>query len=284
MSWLRKPEVARPSVPRLRETPDGVWVKCNACGEILYRKEVERALWTCSRCGAHFRIPPGAYLELLCDPASFTPLFTEIRSVDPLRFRDARGRYSDRLREAQAEDATREAVITGRARIAGLAVALAVMDFGFMGGSMGSVVGERIARLIALARAERLPLVIISSSGGARMQEGILSLMQMAKTCAELARLHEAGLPFISILADPTTGGVSASFATLGDVILAEPNALIGFAGPRVIEQTIKEKLPKGFQSSEFLLSHGMLDDVVERKDLRKYIIRALRLFLNTAQ
>jgi len=284
LSWLRKPEVARPSVPRLRETPDGVWVKCNACGEILYRKEVERALWTCSRCGAHFRIPPGAYLELLCDPASFTPLFTEIRSVDPLRFRDARGRYSDRLREAQAEDATREAVITGRARIAGLAVALAVMDFGFMGGSMGSVVGERIARLIALARAERLPLVIISSSGGARMQEGILSLMQMAKTCAELARLHEAGLPFISILADPTTGGVSASFATLGDVILAEPNALIGFAGPRVIEQTIKEKLPKGFQSSEFLLSHGMLDDVVERKDLRKYIIRALRLFLNTAQ
>jgi acetyl-CoA carboxylase carboxyl transferase subunit beta len=269
-------------VPRLRETPDGVWLKCNACGEILYRKEVERNLWTCSRCGAHFRIPPGAYLELLCDADGFAPLFTEVRSVDPLQFRDARGRYSDRLRAAQEEDPAREAVITGRASIGEIPVALAVMDFGFMGGSMGSVVGERIARLIALARAERIPLVIISSSGGARMQEGILSLMQMAKTCAELARLHEAGLPFISILADPTTGGVSASFATLGDVILAEPNALIGFAGPRVIKETIRQDLPPGFQRAEFMLAHGFVDRITPRSQLRDELVTLLRHFVDS--
>jgi acetyl-CoA carboxylase carboxyl transferase subunit beta len=282
VSWLRKQEVARPSVPRLRETPDGVWIKCNACGEILYRKEVERSLWTCGRCGAHFRIPPGEYLALLCDPDSFQPRFTEVRSVDPLRFRDARGRYSDRLHEAQIEDPEREAVLTGPARIEGIPVALAVMDFGFMGGSMGSVVGERIARLIALARRERIPLVIVSSSGGARMQEGILSLMQMAKTCAELARLHEAGLPFISILADPTTGGVSASFASLGDVILAEPNALIGFAGPRVIKETIRQDLPPGFQRAEFLLAHGFVDRIVPRSQLRQVLATLLRHFVDS--
>lgn len=282
MSWLRKPEVARPSVPRLRETPDGVWMKCNACGEILYRKEVERSLWTCNRCGAHFRIPATAYLELLCDADGFTPLFHEVRSVDPLRFRDARGRYSDRLRAEQEEDPAREAVLTGRARIEAIPVALAVMDFSFMGGSMGSVVGERLARLTALARQERIPLVIISSSGGARMQEGILSLMQMAKTCAELARLHEAGLPFISILADPTTGGVSASFATLGDVILAEPNALIGFAGPRVIKETIRQDLPPGFQRAEFMLAHGFVDRITPRHQLRSELATLLRHFVDS--
>jgi acetyl-CoA carboxylase carboxyl transferase subunit beta len=282
VSWLRKEEVARPSLPRLRETPDGVWMKCNACGEILYRKEVERNLWTCGRCGAHFRIAAADYIALFCDPDSFAELFTDVRSVDPLRFRDARGRYSDRLREAQSEDPGREAVMTGRARIQGLPVAMAVMDFGFMGGSMGSVVGERIARLTALARVERVPLVIVSSSGGARMQEGILSLMQMAKTCAELARLHEAGLPYISILADPTTGGVSASFATLGDVILAEPNALIGFAGPRVIKETIRQDLPPGFQRAEFLEAHGFVDRIVPRREMRDVLGTLLRHFADS--
>jgi acetyl-CoA carboxylase carboxyl transferase subunit beta len=284
MSWLRKPEVARPSLPRLRETPDGVWMKCSACGEILYRKEVERTLWTCGRCGAHFRIAAADYIALFCDDGSFQELFTEVRSLDPLRFRDARGRYSDRLREAQADDPAREAVMTGRARIVEIPVAIAVMDFGFMGGSMGSVVGERIARLTALARRERVPLVIVSSSGGARMQEGILSLMQMAKTCAELARLHEARVPYISILADPTTGGVSASFATLGDVILAEPNALIGFAGPRVIKETIRQDLPAGFQRAEFMLAHGFVDRIVPRSQMREVLGTLLRHFADSLE
>jgi acetyl-CoA carboxylase carboxyl transferase subunit beta len=282
VSWLRKQEVARPSLPRLRETPDGVWMKCNSCGEILYRKEVERSLWVCGRCGAHFRISAADYISLFCDEDSFGELFTEVRSVDPLRFRDARGRYSDRLHEAQEEDPTREGVITGRARIESIGVAMAVMDFGFLGGSMGSVVGERIARLTALARCERIPLVIVSSSGGARMQEGILSLMQMAKTCAELARLHEARVPFISILADPTTGGVSASFATLGDVILAEPNALIGFAGPRVIKETIRQELPPGFQRAEFMMAHGFVDRIAPRTQMRQLLGTLLRHFVDS--
>ncbi len=271
MSWLRK-IVAGPRTQPRRAVPDGVWLKCSGCGEVLYRQELERHLWICTRCGRHFRIPAEEYIHILCDEGSFRPLFQELRPADPLGFRDGSGRYSDRLRRAQGGDETREAVITGRATIAAHETALAVMDFSFLGGSMGSVAGERIARLIELARAERIPLVIISCSGGARMHEGILSLMQMAKTCAQLARLDEEGVPFISILTDPTTGGVSASFAMLGDIILAEPGALIGFAGPRVIRETIRQELPEGFQSAEFLRDHGFVDEIVGRDRLREVV------------
>jgi len=279
VSWFRKKVVSLPKVTRRRQTPDGVWVKCASCGEILYRQELERNLWVCGRCGAHFRIPAADYLRILCDPESFEELFTEVRSADPLKFRDARGKYSEKVRRAQKGQPSREAGVAGRARIEGMPVALGVMDFSFLGGSMGSVVGERVARLTGLARRERVPLVIVSSSGGARMHEGILSLMQMAKTCAELARLQEAGVPYISILADPTTGGVSASFAMLGDVILAEPGALIGFAGPRVIRETIRQELPEGFQRAEFLEEHGFVDQVVSREALRDTVARLLHHF-----
>jgi acetyl-CoA carboxylase carboxyl transferase subunit beta len=284
VSWFRKKVAPLPKVARRRQTPDGVWVKCASCSEILYRQELERSLWVCGRCGAHFRISAAEYLSILCDPDSFEELFGEVRTVDPLKFRDRRGRYSEKIARAQSGAPTREAVVTGRARIEEIGVALGVMDFSFLGGSMGSVVGERIARLTVLARRERRPLVIVSSSGGARMHEGILSLMQMAKTCAELARLHEAGVPFISILADPTTGGVSASFATLGDVILAEPNALIGFAGPRVIRETIGQELPAGFQRAEFMLAHGFVDCVTPRGEMRPVLGRLLRYFTDSMQ
>lgn len=277
MSWLRR--TIQPLHRRRRQTvPDGAWLKCGSCGEIQYRQELERALWVCGRCGAHFRLSGKRYLPILCDGGSFEPLFAQVTSRDPLRFRDAREKYRDKLQRAQRGDPQREAVVTGRARIGGLPVALAVMDFGFLGGSMGSVVGERIARLTDLAIRERRPLVIVSSSGGARMHEGILSLMQMAKTCAQLARLHAARLPFLSILTDPTTGGVSASFAALGDVIIAEPNALIGFAGPRVIRETIGQELPAEFQRAEFVRDHGFVDMIVPRTEMRATVGSLLRL------
>jgi acetyl-CoA carboxylase carboxyl transferase subunit beta len=279
VTWFRKKPVQPPTTFRRRETPDGVWMKCSGCGEILYRKEVERNLSTCARCGAHFRISAGEYIRILTDEGSFEPLFTDVQSTDPLNFSDARGAYREKLLAAQAGDATREAVVAGRARIESLPVALAVMDFHFLGGSMGSVVGERIARCAALAREERSALIIISCSGGARMHEGILSLMQMAKTCAALGRLHEEGIPFLSILADPTTGGVSASFAMLGDIILAEPNALIGFAGPRVIRETIGEELPPGFQRAEFMQDHGFIDIIIARSEMRAMLGTLLRHF-----
>ena len=282
MSWLRKKTIALPSVPRRRETPDGVWVKCAGCGEILYRKELERNLWICARCGGHFRMAAAQYIQVLADEGSFQERFRDIRPTDPLHFKDARGRYDEKIAAAQGGDAGREAVIVGTARIETLPVALAVMDFHFLGGSMGSVVGERIARVTALAREQRLPLVIVSSSGGARMQEGILSLMQMAKTCAELARLRDAGLPYLAVLADPTTGGVSASYAMLGDVILAEPGALIGFAGPRVIRETIGQELPAGFQRAEFMRDHGFVDLIVPRGEMRGVLGRLLRHFADS--
>ncbi|MFH1143836.1 MAG: acetyl-CoA carboxylase, carboxyltransferase subunit beta [Candidatus Eisenbacteria bacterium] len=282
MSWLRKKTVSPPSIAQRRETPDGVWVKCSGCGEILYRKELERNLWICTRCGGHFRMAAAQYIQILADEGSFAELFREIRPADPLRFRDNRGRYGEKLAQALADDPGREAVITGHARIETMPVALAVMDFRFFGGSMGSVVGERIARLTRSAREGPMPLVIVSSSGGARMQEGILSLMQMAKTCAELARLREAGLPYISILSDPTTGGVSASYAMLGDVIVAEPRALIGFAGPRVIRETIGQELPAGFQRAEFMLEHGFVDLIVARHEMRKVLGILLRHFIDS--
>jgi acetyl-CoA carboxylase carboxyl transferase subunit beta len=263
---------------RDREPSLEAWVKCEGCGEILYRKELARNSWVCASCDQHFRIGSREFIELLTDPDSFEEVFSELRSTDPLGFVDSK-RYSERLKQTLQKATVTEAVVTGRARVATHDVAMAVMDFEFMGGSMGSVVGERIARLIALALAERRPLIILSASGGARMQEGVLSLMQMAKTSALLGKLREAGIPFISILTHPTTGGVTASYASLGDIILAEPKALIGFAGPRVIKETINQELPEGFQRSEFLLAHGLVDRVVDRREMRETLARVLGFF-----
>lgn len=270
--------MAETAGPPKREMPDGVWLKCPDCGEILYRKEVSRNHWICPRCSHHFRISADEYIELLVDPGSFRESFQGISPVDPLGFRDTK-KYAERLKTALSQHPGREAVRTGQATIEENEICLAVMDFSFLGGSMGSVVGEKISRLAETAIHGEIPLLIVSCSGGARMQEGILSLMQMAKTSAQLARLGERGIPFISLLTHPTTGGVSASFASLGDVILAEPKALIGFAGPRVIEQTINQELPAGFQRSEFLLAHGMIDRIVSRHELRKTLASLLRFF-----
>ncbi len=260
-----------------KDSTDGIWIKCPDCSEILFRKEVERNQWVCVKCSHHFRISADDYLHLMIDEGSFDERFTRLSSLDPLRFKDSK-RYPDRLREAEA-GGRKDAVVTGLGTIEGETACVAVMDFNFMAGSMGSVVGEKIARLTEIAIQEEHPLIIVSCSGGARMQEGILSLMQLAKTSVQLARLAEKKLPFISIMTHPTTGGVTASFAMLGDVILAEPKALIGFAGPRVIEQTIQQELPKGFQRSEFLLDHGMVDQIVSRKDLKQTLARLIRFF-----
>jgi acetyl-CoA carboxylase carboxyl transferase subunit beta len=267
MSWLKKKKTGI-TTENKREVPEGLFVKCDECGEILYQPELEAALWTCPRCNHHFRIASNAYAALLSDPGSFQEMFTDLKAQDPLQFRDARMRYPERYDLACTTTGLNDAVRTGRATIATVPVALAVMDFFFMAGSMGSVVGEKVARTIELAIAERRALVIVTASGGARMQEGILSLMQMAKTSALLATLKEERLPFVSILTDPSTAGVMASFASLGDVILAEPGALIGFAGPRVIQDTIGEELPPGFQRSDFVLEHGMVDSVVHRQEM----------------
>jgi acetyl-CoA carboxylase carboxyl transferase subunit beta len=244
-------------------------------GEIIYRQELARNFWVCAKCSYHFPITARNYIDILVDEGSFEEKDAGITPTDPLEFRDSK-RYRDRLKESAEKTGLSEAVVTGIGRIEGRTVSLAVMDFGFMGGSMGSVVGEKVARGIRRALELGIPLVIISKSGGARMQEGILSLMQMAKTSAWLARLSDENLPFISVLTHPTTGGVSASFAFLGDVILAEPKALIGFAGPRVIQQTIGQELPEGFQLSEFMLEHGFVDRIVKRKDLKKVIAQLL--------
>jgi len=277
MPWFRKelPNLKRPDTVRDErgETPDGQWLKCDDCGEILYHKALEKTLWVCPKCDHHFRVGHQFYLSLLLEEDSFGELFTDLIAGDPLSFPE----YPMKLSQAQAKTGLKDAVITGTGKVNDHSVAIAVMDFAFMGGSMGSVVGEKIARLIRLARDQRLPLVIVSASGGARMQEGILSLMQMPKISIALAELAEAGVPFLSVLTDPTTAGVMASYASLGDVIIAEPGALLGFAGKRVIEQTIRQPLPPGFQSSEFFLEHGMIDKIVHRKNLK----RTLSLLLN---
>ncbi len=251
------------------------WVTCPQCQEIIHKKELNKNLMVCPKCGYHFRIGARLRIEQLVDEGSFKELFSEIRSDDPLNFVDLKP-YPQRLEEAKAKSGEDEAVVTGTGRIDGKEVAIGVMDFFFMGGSMGSAVGEKLTRLMEFALEKKVPVVIVSASGGARMQEGILSLMQMAKTSAAVGKLREAGIPYISILTDPTTGGVSASFAFLGDVIIAEPGALIGFAGPRVIEQTIKQKLPEGFQRAEFLLDHGMVDMVVDRRELKQTLSRLI--------
>jgi acetyl-CoA carboxylase carboxyl transferase subunit beta len=254
---------------------DHPWTKCPGCGEILYRKEAERRLNLCPKCGRHLRLTTDQRLVLLVDRGSFEEMDATMVAGDPLSFQDSVP-YPERLRDAQKRTGRTEAVVTGVAMIEGRKVALGIFDFAFLGGSLGSAVGEKITRLAERALAERLPLVLVSASGGARMQEGILSLMQMAKVSAALSRLRDARIPYISVLTDPTTGGVAASLAMLGDVNLAEPGALIGFAGPRVIEQAIGQSLPEGFQTSEFLLAHGMLDLVVERKMLRPALARLL--------
>jgi len=256
--------------------PEGMWIKCSACLEIIYKPEVERNLSVCPKCNYHFRIPAMDRIRSVADEGTFREMFDDLESVDVLGFADTK-KYPDRLREAKKKTGRKEAVITGTAVVGGVEVVLAVLDFEFLGGSMGCVVGEKVTLAAEEALARRLPLVVFSASGGARMQEGTLSLMQMAKTSAALARLSDAAVPFVSVLTDPTTGGVAASFAMLGDVIIAEPGALIGFAGPRVIEQTIKQKLPEGFQRAEFLLEHGMIDMIVERARLKATLVQVLR-------
>ena len=274
MAWFRKDKKPLTAQDR-REVPTDVFDKCPGCGEILYRERLAQNLNVCPTCGHHIRISADAYLTILLDTDSFVEHDADLRAADPLGFHDLKA-YPARIATAESKGKS-EAVITGNGQIDGIDVAIAVMDFEFIGGSMGSVVGEKIARTAKRALEARMPLVIVSASGGARMQEGIYSLMQMAKTSAALARLHEAGIPFVSVLTDPTTGGVTASYSMLGDVNLAEPGALIGFAGPRVIEETIKQELPAGFQRSEFLRDHGMVDRVVDRRELKDVIALVLR-------
>jgi acetyl-CoA carboxylase carboxyl transferase subunit beta len=263
---------------------EGLWIKCGACREIVYRADVERIGKTCPKCATPLRLSARERLTLLLDPDSFEERDAGLRSQDPLGFRDSRGRYRDRLVAARDKTKSEEAVISGVGRIGGFSVVVCVFDFVFMGGSMASVVGERITRAIEHATRKRTPLLIVTCSGGARMQEGVLSLMQMAKTSAALRRLADERVPYIALLADPTTGGVTASFAMLGDIIIGEPRALIGFAGPRVIQETIRQPLPEGFQRAEFLLEHGMLDLIVERKDLREALRRLLAFFAESAE
>jgi acetyl-CoA carboxylase carboxyl transferase subunit beta len=257
------------------------WLQCNACKEMLYRREVERNLKVCPKCNYHFRISAAERLKMVVDEGSFLEFDKNLEPLDPLEFKD-RLRYGERVKEIQQSTRLKEAILCGKASILGQPVMVGLMNFEFMGGSMGSVVGEKIARLAERAISENIGVILFCSSGGARMQEGILSLMQMAKTSAALGRLKEKGLPYISILTDPTTGGVSASFAMLGDIILAEPKAIIGFAGARVIEQTIKQKLPEGFQRSEYLLDHGMVDRIVDRKEMKEILGKILELLRQT--
>jgi acetyl-CoA carboxylase carboxyl transferase subunit beta len=277
MVWFKKtktPKAVREG-PR-SSVPEGLWLKCDGCKEIIYSKELERNLRLCPKCGHHFRIDADQRVALLLDDGKGKELHRGVRPTDPLQFVDTK-RYRDRLKAYQTALDEADAVIVVEGELDGIPVVLAVMEYRFMGGSMGSVVGEKITRAAETAIARKRPLVVVSASGGARMQEGVLSLMQMAKVASALARLRAAGLPYVSVLTDPTTGGVTASFAMLGDVNVAEPGALIGFAGPRVIEQTIRQSLPEGFQRSEFLLEHGFLDLVVRRTELKETIARCLR-------
>jgi acetyl-CoA carboxylase carboxyl transferase subunit beta len=281
MAWFwKRRDGETPERPR-KVIPEGLWVKCDSCKEIAYRAEVDRAGRVCPKCRYPFRLGARERIGTLVDEGSFEEYQGGLRSRDPLGFKDTK-RYPDRLKEARVKTGLEEAVITGLGRIGGHLVAVAVFDFAFLGGSMGSVVGEKLTRTIELAIDKRVPLLIVSASGGARMQEGILSLMQMAKTSAALERLAESRLPYLSVLTDPTTGGVTASFAMLGDIVIAETKALIGFAGPRVIAQTIRQPLPEGFQRAEFLLEHGQLDLVVDRRELRETLRRLLGFFART--
>ena len=280
MAWFKKEKTPKqPQTDRRLKMPEGLWVKCDACKEMVYKKEILRNINVCPKCNYHFRISPRERLEMLLDDGRYEEFDVDIAPVDALGFKDVKP-YSKRLTDYQARTGLKDALISCTGKLGGHPVVVGMMVYEFMGGSMGSVVGEKITRCAELALRNRQSLIVISCSGGARMQEGALSLMQMAKISSALARLDDARLPYISILTDPTTGGVTASFAMLGDLNLAEPRALIGFAGPRVIEQTIRQKLPDGFQRSEFLLEHGMLDMVVERTRMRSVVISCLDFML----
>jgi acetyl-CoA carboxylase carboxyl transferase subunit beta len=277
MAWFQRAKSGIKTGDK-KDMPHGLWLKCDGCGEILYRPEMEKAFWTCHKCDYHFSIGSRQYIKLLVDEDSFVEEDAELGPDDPLGFKDSK-KYGERIAIAQKKTGLSDAIVAGKGAVRQLPVSIAALDFGYMGGSMGSVVGERIYRVTKRAIEEKRPVITVSSSGGARMQEGIFSLMQMAKTSAILAKLAEARLPHVSILTHPTTGGVTASFASLGDVILAEPKALIGFAGPRVIRETINQELPEGFQRSEFLLEHGFLDRIVHRRDMRETLERVLSFF-----
>lgn len=270
VEWFRKSKQGLISQKK-KDIPEGLWTKCTECGEVIYVKELEKNLNTCSNCSFHFKYSSKQYINLLLDDGLLEEFDDALISGDPLKFRDSK-KYPDRIKAAQKKTGQNDAVISGIGKIDLREVSFAVMDFAFVGGSMGSVVGEKIARTIERAIQRQIPLIILSCSGGARMQESILSLMQMAKTSALLARFDEVGVPYISILTNPTTAGVMASYASLGDVIVAEPKALLGFAGKRVIQQTIGAELPPGFQSSEFFLDHGFLDKIVHRRDLKQTV------------
>jgi acetyl-CoA carboxylase carboxyl transferase subunit beta len=275
MAWFKKVRKPIEASPDKSRVPEGLWVKCPSCAQVIYNKDLAASLSVCTKCGHHFRLSAAERLRTLFDD-QWVEHDSALRSTDPLQFTDTKP-YRQRLSTSIASTGLNDAVITATGRIGGIDCAVAAMEYGFIGGSMGVVVGEKITRAIERATVAQQPVVIVSCSGGARMMEGALSLMQMAKISAALARLDRARLPYISILTDPTTGGVTASFAMLGDVNIAEPRALIGFAGPRVIEQTIRQKLPEGFQRSEFLVEHGMLDIVVDRRELKDVVVRMLR-------
>jgi acetyl-CoA carboxylase carboxyl transferase subunit beta len=278
MAWFKKTRkpIASSTAEKPSRVPEGLWVKCPGCSQLIYKKDLEQSLNVCPKCSHHFRISAAERLKALFDNAKYTEHFPNLTSTDPLQFTDTKP-YRDRLKKTIESSGLKDAVIVATGRLDGLDVVIAAMEYSFIGGSMGVVVGEKITRAIEIAIERRQPAIVVSCSGGARMMEGALSLMQMAKVSAALARLDRARLPFISVLTDPTTGGVTASFAMLGDLNIAEPKALIGFAGPRVIEQTIRQKLPEGFQRSEFLVEHGMLDLVVDRREMKATIARALR-------
>ncbi len=279
MTWFKKGEEEKEGKERREELKpsDQLWVKCNSCNEIIYRKVIERNLQVCPKCNYHFQIPARRRIDYVADLETFIEHDADLISTDPIEFKDSK-RYPSRVKESQEKTGQKDAIICGEASIESQPAMIGIFEFNFMGGSLGSVVGEKITRLIERAIEKKMGVVIFCASGGARMQEGILSLMQMAKTSAALAKLQEARIPYISVLTDPTTGGVSASIAMLGDVIIAEPKAMIGFAGPRVIRDTIRAELPEGFQRAEYLLEHGMVDLIVERKDLRRTLASLLEM------
>jgi acetyl-CoA carboxylase carboxyl transferase subunit beta len=277
MAWFKRSKQNISPDSQKKDLPDGLWEKCSICGEIIHKKQLESNLWTCVKCSYHFRIGSQEYIDILLDKATFKEMDKKMHSADPLGFEDTK-KYTDRIQQTIKKLGLYDAVKTGTGKINGMDVAFGCMDFKFIGGSMGSVVGEKIARLVDRAYKNKIPLIIVSASGGARMMEGAFSLMQMAKTSSRLARLADAKIPYISVFTDPTTGGTTASYAMLGDIHIAEPQALIGFAGPRVIKQTIGKDLPAGFQRSEFLLEQGFIDLISSRKDLKNNIFNVLTL------
>jgi acetyl-CoA carboxylase carboxyl transferase subunit beta len=282
MSWLQKllpPKIKRDSASPRKAMPEGLWSKCESCEAVLYRSDLEKNFFVCPKCSHHNRISARERLDHLLDVEGRYEIGAEVLPVDTLKFKDSR-RYTERLQEARNNTSEEDALVVMQGSIKALPVVAAAFEFGFLGGSMGSVVGERFVRGVQVCLEQRLPFICITATGGARMQEGVLSLLQMAKTCASLTQLASERLPFISILTDPTMGGVSASFAMIGDVVIAEPGALIGFAGPRVIEQTVRETLPEGFQRSEFLLEHGAVDMIVDRRQMRDKLAHLITLLL----